>query len=175
MGGYGSGFNGTKKQTIEDGLTLSISALMRKGALHPGRTTSGEWSWLYPGHEPHAHMGYRADMTDLDHASIRLIYTVNGKPMDYVVHLVWTTLHNGGRRWWFLCPIRREDGKDARRVGKLHLPPGAAYFGSRAAYGLTYQSSQESGKFKALFARMARDIGADPALIRAAMNGKLIS
>ena len=94
--------------------------------------------------------------------------------MDYVVRLDWTKLHNGGRRWWFLCPLEQEAGKAPRRVGKLHLPPGARYFGSRQAYGLTYQSSQESGKFKALFARMANDIGADPALIRAAMSGKLI-
>ena len=170
MGGYGSGFNGTKKQTIEDGLKLSISALMRKGALHPGRTTSGEWSWLYPGHEPHARMGYRADMTDPDNASIRLIYTVNGKPMDYVVRLDWTKLNNGGRRWWFLCPIRREGGNDPRRVGKLHLPPGAHYFGSREAYGLTYRSSQESGKFNALFAQVAGNIGTDVATIRRVMR-----
>ena len=115
-------------------------------------------------------MGYRADIRDLDHASIRLIYTVNGKPMDYVVRLVWTTLHNGGRRWWFVCPIRRDDGKDPRRVGKLHLPPGAHYFGSRQAYCLTYQSSQESGKFNALFAQVAGNIGTDVAMIRRAMS-----
>ena len=54
--------------------------------------------------------------------------------------------------------------------GKLHLPPGAAYFGSRAAYDLTYRSSQESGKFKALFAQVARNIGTDVATIRRAMR-----
>jgi hypothetical protein len=54
MGGCGSGFNGTKKQTVEDGLTLSLSAMMHKGALNPGSATSDEWSWLYPGQEPHA-------------------------------------------------------------------------------------------------------------------------
>jgi hypothetical protein len=170
MGGYGSGYNGSKKQTVEDGLTLSISAMMHKGALNPGRATSGEWSWLYPGEEPHARIGYRADMTDTEHASIRVIYTVNWKPMDYVVCLTWTRLHNGGRRWWFLCPIRREDGKDPRRVGNLHLPPGAAYFGSREAYGLTYQSSQESGKFNSLFAQVAGNLGTDVATIRRGMR-----
>jgi hypothetical protein len=166
MGGCGSGYNGSKKQTVEEGLTLSISAMMREGALNPGRATSGEWLWLYPGHEPHARIGYRADMTDSDQATIRLIYRANGNPMDYVVRLVWTTLHNGGRRWWFLCPIRRDVGKDARRVGKLHLPSGAHYFGSREAYGLTYRSSQESGKFNALFAQVAGNIGTDVATIR---------
>ena len=170
MGGYGSGFNGIKKQTVEDGLTLSISAMMRKGALHPGHAISGEWLWRSAGHEPHARLGYCADMTDPDHASIRLIYMVNERPMDYMVRLVWTTLHNGGRRWWFLCPIRRDDGKDARRVGKLHLPPGEVYFGSREAYGLTYRSSQESGRFKALLTSVARSMGTDEATVRKALN-----
>jgi hypothetical protein len=70
MGGCGSGFNGTKKQTVEDGLTLSISAMMGKGALSPGDVTNGVWSWLYPGQEPHARIGYSSDMRDLDRASI---------------------------------------------------------------------------------------------------------
>ena len=83
---------------------------------------------LSAGHEPHARLGYCADMTDPDYASIRLIYMVNERPMDYMVRLVWTTLHNGGRRWWFLCPIRRDDGKDAcskglcPELGAVELP-----------------------------------------------------
>jgi hypothetical protein len=170
MGGYGSGYNGTKKQTVEDGLTLSMSAMMGKGALNPGHATSGNWSWFYPGQEPHARIGCRADMTDFDQATIRLIYTTGDKPLDYVIGLVWTALHNGRQRWWFLCPIRHEDGKNARRVGKLHLPAGAHYFGSREAYGLTYRSSQESGKFNSLFARVAGDAGIDSAAVRAVLR-----
>jgi hypothetical protein len=170
MGGCGSGYNGTKKQTVEDGLTLSLSAMMHKGALNPGSATSDEWSWLYPGQEPHARIGYSSDMRDLDHAMIRLLYTAGDKPMDYAVRLVWTALHNGGRRWWFLCPLEQEPGKAPRRVGKLHLPPGAQYFGSREAYGLTYQSSQESGKFNSLFAQVAGNLGTDVATIRRVMR-----
>ena len=85
-------------------------------------------------------MGYRADMRDADRASIRLIYTVNGKPMDYMVRLVRTTLHNGGRRWWFVCgrrgaatrsedidsatfklaiPVRNLIGMDVKLLGEL--------------------------------------------------------
>jgi hypothetical protein len=59
---------------------------------------------------------------------------------------------------------------DARRVGKLHLPPGGRYFGSREAYDLTYRSSQDSGKFNALFAQVARNIGTDVATIRRTMR-----
>ena len=64
----------------------------------------------------------------------------------------------GGKRWWFLCPIVRRDGKPPRRVAKLHLPRGARYFGSRRAYDLTYTSCRESGQFRSLFARMGADV-----------------
>ena len=67
--------------------------------------------------------------------------------MDYRVRLVTTRPTYGGRRWWFLCPLARNDGGPPRRVAKHYLPPGGTYFGSRQAYGLTYTSCQESGKF----------------------------
>ena len=58
MGGYGSGFQGARKSTVEDGLTISISAMLKKRALVPGSLTSGSWMWSYPGREPHAKIGY---------------------------------------------------------------------------------------------------------------------
>jgi hypothetical protein len=174
MGGCGSGYNGLKKRTVEEGLTICVWTFMRKGALVPGRATIGEWSWLYPGQDPHARIGYRGDMTNIDRASIRLIYAVNGHPVDYVIPLVWTTLHTGGRRWWFACPNSQEDENTLYRFGKLHLPPGATYFRSRQAYSLTYRSSQESEKFRALFAQVARNLGTDVATIRKAMSNAQI-
>ena len=50
------------------------------------------------------------------------------------------------------------------RVANLYLPPGGRYFGSREAYGLSYTSCQESGKF-GLYRRLASDIGTDEATI----------
>ena len=44
--------------------------------------------------------------------------------MDYRVRLVTTEPTYGGRRWWFLCPLARQDGGPPRRVAKLYLPPG---------------------------------------------------
>lgn len=170
MGGSGSGFNGTRKAAVEDGLTLDISSLVRKGALIPGKWTRGRWSWNYPGKEPHAHIGYEANLIDPDAATIRLIYTVRGEPMDCVVHLVWTEPRYGGRRWWFLCPLVRRDGGPPRRVAKLHLPPGGRYFGSRETYRLAYRSSQENGKFRSLHRRLAAQMGTDAATIRAALK-----
>ena len=90
--------------------------------------------------------------------------------MDYRVRLVTTRPTYGGRRWWFLCPLARNDGGPPRRVAKHYLPPGGTYFGSRQAYGLTYTSCQESGKFEGLYRRLGAHMGTDAASIRSALK-----
>ena len=132
-GGSGSGWQGAKKATVEDSLSLSMAALMRKKALVPGSWTRGSWQWSYEGSEPHASIGYEANLVDPDTAWLRLVYTANGTPMDYRVRLVTTRPTYGGRRWWFLCPLARKDGGPPRRAAKLYLPPGRRYFASREA------------------------------------------
>ena len=72
--------------------------------------------------------------------------------------------------WWFLCPLARKDGGPPRRVAKLYLSPGGRYFGSREAYGLTYTSCQESGKYDGLFRHLAAEMGMDAALVRHALK-----
>ena len=72
--------------------------------------------------------------------------------------------------WWFLCPLARKDGGPPRRVAKLYLSPGGRYLGSREAYGLTYTSCQESGKFNGLCRRLALDMGLDEATVRHALK-----
>lgn len=49
MGGYGSGWQGRKRATVEDSLVLSVSALRRAGALVPGERMGGTWGWTYEG------------------------------------------------------------------------------------------------------------------------------
>ena len=171
MGGYGSGWHGTKKATVDGSLVLSVSDLVRKGALVPGTRTSGTWCWTYRGEDkPHATIGYEADLRDRGTTWFRLDYRVDGEPVDYRVQLVTTRPHYGGLRWWFLCPLVRPDGGPSRRVGKLYLPPGACYFGSREGYRLTYTSCQESGRFRGLFRCIAADMGTDEATVRTAMR-----
>ncbi len=147
MGGYGSGWQGSKKATVEGSLVLIASALVRKKALVPGAQTAGSWGWTYEGEDgPHATVLYEADLRDTDNAWLRLHYRANGEAVDYKVRLVTTKPNYGGHRWWFICPIVRRDGGPPRRVAKLYLPSGSKYFGSREAYALTYTSCQQSGK-----------------------------
>ena len=51
MGGYGSGWQGSKKATVEGSLVLTASALVRKKALVPGAQTAGSWGWTYEGED----------------------------------------------------------------------------------------------------------------------------
>ena len=50
------------------------------------------------------------------------------------------------------------------------FPRGGRYFASREAYGITYQSCQESGKFNGLFRLLAANMGTDEAFIRRALK-----
>ena len=58
----------------------------KKGTV--GAWTRGSLSWSHEGCEPHARMGYEANLIDPGAAWLRLTYTVDGTPMDYRVRLV---------------------------------------------------------------------------------------
>src|SRR3954465_12365636 len=65
LGGFGSGWQGSKKATVEGSLVLTASALVRKKALVPGAQTAGSWGWTYEGEDgPHATIGYEADLRE---------------------------------------------------------------------------------------------------------------
>jgi hypothetical protein len=64
------------------------------------------------------------------------------------IELTHTVPHFGGKRWWFTCPLKTQEGLPCRRrVAKLWLPEGQMYFGCSKCHGLGYQSSLESHDF----------------------------
>jgi len=140
MGGRGSGqyYRFQKKPTVEEGLVLDLSRLIRNGNVMPGGDWQGTlyWSNVRTG-ERTASIGYKAYMSDPDHASIQLNYNWRDEPQNYSVKLTTTKPNYGGLRWWFLCPITD------RRVAKLYTSPGQPLFASREALGLSYQSQRE--------------------------------
>jgi hypothetical protein len=175
MGGFGSGWQGPKKATVEASLILTASKLVRRKSLVPGARTFGSWGWTCEGEDkPHATIGYEANLVDLEAAWLRLHYQWRGEPVDYRVRLVTTKPTYGGLRWWFICPLERRDDGPPRRVAKLYLPPGSRYFGSRKGHGLTYTACQESGKFRGLFRLLAAEMETDEAMVRAALNRGLL-
>ncbi len=148
MGGTGSGFQGIRKDIVEDCLVLSVKDLAKIGVLDPG-WHQGPLVWR-SGEEQIAALEFSSSMPHEGIGSLWLRYTADGERMHYTVSLVSTVPHYGGRRWWLKCPIK------GIRVAKLYLPPDATKFASRQAYDLTYRSCQVSGSVGRLYRRLAR-------------------
>ena len=181
MGGRGSGtsfhwWRASKKNTVEDCLSLDANEWMREGVLKPGAARSGSWRWT-SGDGKFFSVHYEADTRDSDGGSVRLWYSWTVVPMgqedsaDYRVALTSTRPHYGGLRWWFLCPLAVSGRPCRRRVGKLHLPPGAGYFGCRNCHGLTYTSCQTSRQFDGVYRHLAWETGEDFAVVKEALEG----
>lgn len=132
-----------KRQTVEDSLQLSLSALHQSDLFtEPGR----EWvvSWGGPGGDATSSLGIRYYCSASEQPRVRLSYTIvkgwaeERTPVAYAVDLIATPCHFGGRRRWFRCP----GIGCGRRVAKLYKPPDATYFLCRYCHGLTYKSRQ---------------------------------
>ena len=145
MGGFGSGRDGGRP-TVEDGLTIDIALMLRRGWVRVGVIGTGSQNWSCRG-ELIASVSHRFDMSDPDQAEMTLFYTRtprNGPPekVEQCLRLTYTRPHYGGRRWWIICPY------SGRRVLKLHLPPGGDRFASRQAWRLAYQSQRSARSFR---------------------------
>ena len=149
MGGLGSGyyFHWKKKTTVEACLCLDANYWMRKGVLRAGLIFSSACRWTdgRTGEEQSA-IGYTVDTLDLASARLQLNYTNGEETIHYAIPLQVTYPHFGGLRWWFVCPLERNERLCNQRVGKLYLPPAGRYFGCRHCYELTYRSVQKHDK-----------------------------
>jgi hypothetical protein len=148
MGGYGSGRSGGRA-TTEDGLSLSLSALLRDRQFRTGCAWAGSVVWTNTTtKEPIGSIGYEVHL-GRESGRVRLYYTMPGlnaerRESDYSIQLQTTPQPFGGRRWWFVCP------GTGRRAAKLYLPRGALTFASRQAHRLAYRSQRENTYDRAL-------------------------
>jgi hypothetical protein len=132
-----------KKDTVEDGLTLSISTF-RKGIREiiegraGGWTGISNWSNTVTGARI-ATIGYSVRESS-GVPVVWLDYKKGDEPLTYPVYLTSVCPNYGGRRWYFICPL----AGCGRRVACLYLAPGARYFGCRQCCNLTYQSTREA-------------------------------
>jgi hypothetical protein len=163
MGGYGSGWRGSKKDVVEDCFVLSINnfVVSRGRSLACGRRR-GSLSWRYSDQDrPLAVIGYEVNLSGGDRGCVWLEYDRYGEHVHSCISLISTTPYFGGHRWWFKCPAK------GISVGKLYLPPMAIHFASRRAHDLTYTSCQQSGQSNRFWRGLARDLGRDEAELRA--------
>jgi hypothetical protein len=127
----------TKRQTVEESLTLDLFELARKGAFGPG--LSGRVCW-FRGETEIASLSYTVGQEDgIPVITLEYNITRTGEIVKIPVRLETTRPRFGGVRWWGRCPC-------GRRVGKLYLPGGATRFACRQCHGLTYASCQQHDK-----------------------------
>ena len=145
MGGLGSGQRGSKKPVVESCLCIDTSNLKQWNLLVPGITGgTGSFQWRRGGEaEPSSSVSYSITM-EQHTGRLRLMYSMKSANanLDYTVRLVTTGCHLGGVRWWFICPLSRNEVACGRRVRKLYLL--GKYFGCRRCHALSYTSCQES-------------------------------
>ncbi len=156
MGGLGSGiwFRLEKKSTVDESLTLAVWDFRHRIYLH----SSGTFGWTWAGGNKSS-VGYF--VTWGESPTITLHYRWrDSEDVRIPVHMQTTPTQFGGQRHWFTCPLVVNGVACGRRAGKLHLPPGARYFGCRTCHGLTYRSCQEAHQTERLFGRMEQWIRA---------------
>lgn len=149
MGGHGSGIpmGAVPRRTVEECPTLDVNALVRElGDLD--RPAAGRLDW-------HGDAGGTTVAADFEFIPdpeigpiLRLHYSITAPPppvrrVSVPIRLQPTYPHLGGIRWWLTCPLILDGRPCHRRVGTLHLPPGATYFGCRHCHGLTYLSRRK--------------------------------
>ena len=137
------------RDLVENCLVLSVGGVCR--GYSSGRR-DGVVRWCCGDQEIGA-IRYEINLWSAQRGSLWLHYSANGTPIQLVVSMTTTTIHLGGRRWWFVCPVT------GTRVGKLYLPVGATDFAGRKAHNLTYTSCRESGREKRLWRRIDKRLG----------------
>jgi hypothetical protein len=165
MGGFGSGIKRTRKVAVEECLSITVSMLFRNNALISGETTSGLWRWRAKRGDMTDAVGYAARLA-ADEGWLRLFYAGREEVIERAIQLRTSVPNYGGLRWWFVCPVT------GNWTMKLHLPPGGSQWVSREGGGLTYLSCRESGRYRTLFARLARRMGTDQKTVRAAIGAR---
>ena len=154
MGGMGSGnwCRWSKKATVEESLSIGVGDFKKR--LFSESTGAFTWTWA-GGNK--SSVGYRVTWDDGGPTFILTYRWGEQEDVRIPIRLQTTPTQFGGERWWFTCPLIVDGVECDRRVGKLHLPPGARYFGCRTCHNLTYRSSQEAHQADRVFARLGAD------------------
>lgn len=136
MGGWGSGrrWRLTCKVATADLWQIDVRRLHREGYLSTGRSFG--WQWTQGG-AVQASIRVRVAVDHVVLAYRQRTAGADWKEEEYPVRLTWTPCHFGGRRPWFLCPVRG----CGRRVAMLYC---GGIFACRYCHGLAYPSQRET-------------------------------
>lgn len=132
------------KDTCEASKRISIKFLKEHKYLSKPlvpKSGSINWSW---GGEPSgsASMAIYPSEGFIRFSYTRTYYGGEKEDFNYEVRLVTTPCHFGGERYWFVCPLSKNQRYCGKKVGVLYLA--GNYFGCRTCYDLAYQSQQQT-------------------------------
>ncbi len=84
--------------------------------------------------DPNSYIQFKYSLTDNQ--------AENSRNFDYKVQLISTPCKFGGKRFWYICPLIKNDIPCRKRVGVLYM--NGDYFGCRECCELTYKSRNRS-------------------------------
>lgn len=137
--------------------SLSIFWLKKHGYLNPECSyQSGGIKWTYGLGGSESSIGFSVVKEDWgtkwEKTYLKLNYTQTDRrsgekeDMDYRVNLATTPCNLGGKRYWFICPLTKNNIPCNRRVGVLFSI--GKWFGCRHCGEIAYQSQFESGAYR---------------------------
>jgi hypothetical protein len=139
------------KQEAEWSNKLSIFWLKKNGFLDGGWRYGGiKWTYKMSGNE--SSIGFTVAINGNAEDNIRLQYTQTNRStgekesMDYKIQLTTTPCHYGGVRYWFICPLTKNDKYCGRRVGVIYST--GKYFGCRHCGEIAYAAQKQGGKYR---------------------------
>jgi len=164
MGGYGSGrqFYYGAKATTSSYRSIDIRKWKRERLLTPNNSFIRQWQY-----QGEVAASIHVDVApDLDYVILRYQNKKDGeawRSFNYQVSLMWVDCNLGGRRPWFMCPVRGCD----RRVAILY---GGSVFACRHCYNLAYKCQRETMGDRA--SRQAEKIRAQLKWMPGILNGE---
>ncbi len=146
MGGSGSGnwYRHSTKSTTSRFHVLKMEKLVKTEVIKSGQYRKGTWQWYVEDDngkkDVRATIGYTTDTTGSSFPYMQVQYRNQSskESFDYKINLTTTNPHYGGKRWWFICPLKG----CGRRAGVLYLT--GTYFGCRKCLNLAYESQNEA-------------------------------
>lgn len=136
-----------KKDTVEDCKSFNVKFLKDNGYFSGFRSGTINWS---RGDTPTGDIGITVSTIE-DNQWIELDYHFVGKENEkykYKFRLTSTQCNFGGKRYWFICRLNKNEVYCGRRVGTLYRAPGANYFGCRHCMDLSYYSRNLNRRYR---------------------------
>ena len=139
------------RQHAETSHALKIFWLRKQGYFPQGYNMKwGTVTWTNGEHESSISISVMVGSGIRDY--IHLHYTHTNRwsgeksDMDYNINLVTTPCRYGGVRYWFICPLTKNESYCGRRIGVLYLC--GKYYGCRHCCNVAYNSQFEGGNFR---------------------------